>query len=667
MADSKAINYTYRENTKTPPEVSQWLRTKPENLSYPEFTNAAVMVALGVEEGSELDLDSITNSLSDMVSKGVAPSGGAPAAAASVSPDDVASAIRPAISQDGDLTRRRIEEAVDDLGQRIDALAVRPAEGVTSGEGGGSGVADATAAAVPVAPVVDLDGIARTDEVRQSIESAVSGVSEAVSAEGQATRDAVRESVKESAEGMAEAISRVDGKVDTILDAIQSAGGDLAEATGTAPADDGPNVIEDGSLTEEDLNFAVQRMKDTIRTEEQKTRNAIITKVDQAVAGIPAPADPQPAMDPAEMREMFESIKQSQALMLQSVDRKIDELKEEGAGRASSPDIVFDEATTAFFKRIHNSVSSILIRVDAMQAQLEHIQKIVERNGSAIRTLSRSNAAAEDSRLVMAGTSQFGDASEFIDSPEIEGLTSDSGRIHSWQLRGDDAQNDDGVPQDDGAPSLADDPDALISAVDADLQGSAPYVPSDEATDGNAVLRSLLGGVTTSRLGNEADMPDGTNGDSEETDGTGFVPMGGDEPAEVTPADRTEHVPGTEVADEAEGSHRPRITVPHRRHSSHAGLHHAEGGAEAVSGDGTISGDVATAGDVMGAADAESLAPTQPMPMGAGEVPAGQAHVPSPSSESVDDLIDGLDLGNVGSMASDPDELLTDTLQSLLG
>jgi hypothetical protein len=46
--------------------------------------------------------------------------------------------------------------------------------------------------------------------------------------------------------------------------------------------------------------------------------------------------------------------------------------------------------------------------------------------------------------------------------------------------------------------------------------------------------------------------------------------------------------------------------------------------------------------------------------------PTGAIPVSSPGAESVDAIIDGIDFNNVGSVVSDPDELLTDTLQSLL-
>lgn len=610
MADSKKTNFTYRVNTKTPAEVEEWLATKPDGLSYPEFVNAAIMVARSKEEGSEIDLDAITSSLADMVAKqGVAPAGQAPQGA-SASPEEVAEAVEPVVERDGERTRRHIDEAVESIGQMLDSMPQPEA-----GQGGASTSIDEAVVTVP-SPEVDLSGVASKDDLADLAQSVSTTLGESVETDGERTRDA---------------IGRVDEKVDAILEAMQSASvepmAEGADPAGGEP-DDGPNVVEDGTLTEEDINFAVQRIKDTIRTDGQKTRNAIVSKLDQTVASLPKPEEPRPAISPDEMHELFESLRQSNQAMLESLERKLEKAQPSGAQGTS--DIVFDEATTSFFKRIHSSVSSILIRVDAMQAQLEHIQKIVERNGSTLRTMSRGDQP-DDGRVILPSINQFDDASLFDDAPEIEDLPSDSGRIPKWH-REQPAKDPVAEPAPDGPIDFSDpgSPDdghsqrhPVISGIMDNLMSmTEPYLAASEPSpdqvtpSSNDVFVSLLGDVAKA--------------EGSQTEDVAERPEEGDEEKGDAPKER-----------------RPRISVPRRRRSPFHGGAHGSADDEAKVDEGGNEPTPLTHDDVM-----------QPT----GAVPAS-----SPGAEPVEEIIDGLDFDSVGSVASDPDELLTDTLQSLLG
>lgn len=604
MADSKKTNFTYRVNTKTPTEVEEWLATKPENLSYPEFVNAAIMVARSRESDSDLDLETVTNSLAEMVSAGgtANPAG---AAGSSASPEEVAQAVSPVISQDGEMTRSHIDEAVSQLSEQIGSIhipspyaATAPTDGLGLEPSGATGI-DAEEVAQSVAESV-------TESVTEAVaESVTDSVADAVTSAVQEDGDKTRESV----DSLAQSVDRMGKDMSDILEIMQSAG----DATGESQSDTSTNIIPDGQLTEDDLNFAVQRIKDTIRTDGQKTRNAIIAKIEQSIpekedAPI-ADAAVQPGLTSEDMQAMCDLIKQSNQAMIESLEQKIEAIQQ--AEAQGSRDIVFDEETTSFFKRIHSSVASILIRVDAMQAQLEHIQKMVERNGSTIRTMSRA-VTPDDGRAVLPGGNQFGDATLFAASPEIEELESAS----SWDATRKRWENAD----DRVAEQTLENPLGEVAQGD----GDALVAEQPVANDSDIVT---IGGKVVTPTAEEEPKGQGDGLDLSSPEAIFGNILNGLLPSDSSGSDNG----GTQ-------ERKPRITVPKRRRSHHRPVEEkpADGAEEAPADD-----------DIM--------------------QPTGKIPVVSPGAESVDDIIDGLDFDSVGAVTGDPDELLTDTLQNLLG
>lgn len=623
MADSKKTNFTYRVNTKTPAEVEEWLATKPDGLSYPEFVNAAIMVARAKEEGSDLDLDTITSSLAEMVNAGVAarPAGGG--AVASISADEVASAVKPIVSQDGEATRSHIDEVADRLGQQIEAISESatpsPFDDAFAPESGIRQATQVTPADIDAEEIAQSVSESVTESVSESVAEAVSdAVADAVQEDGEKTRDAVS--------GLAGSVDKVGEDVASILEALQSSSvpSSVTVEAEIGETDDSPNIVEDGQLGEDDLNFAVQRIKDTMRTDGQKTRNAIIDKIDKIdksiadqaqeivdILATKADKDDEPApqgISSEDMQAIADAIRQSNEMMLEAMDEKIAAIQQ--AEAQGSRDIVFDEATTSFFKRIHNSVASILIRVDAMQAQLEHIQKIVERSGSTLRTMSRGEAI-DDGRSIVSSRSQFGDTSMFSNAPEIEEVD-DAALVgmKPWDSR--DGGMRGAIPEDaagDGLFPFAEEP-------------AADDQPAEPAEEPRSMTASTETGVPFGFDTGSSSLMEDIFGKLDE------------EPKAQTAEDKTEKP----EKPERKG---PRISVPKRHRGHHVPV-----------------------------AEEEPVAaeePQEPLDKFGLMQPSASVPTASPSAEPLDSIIDGLDLGNVASVASDPDELLTDALQSLLG
>ena len=143
------IKFTYREGAKTPPVISEWLRAKPEGMSYPEYLNVVLIECLTDEDSAE------------RVAQNVA-AGASQAAGAASGPGVGVSAneIRSIVSDDGELTREAIR-----------GLSAGVAEGVagTSGEVPADvlSTGDAEAIAKSLIEAVERDG----EATRKAMES----------------------------------------------------------------------------------------------------------------------------------------------------------------------------------------------------------------------------------------------------------------------------------------------------------------------------------------------------------------------------------------------------------------------------------------------------------------------------------------------------------------
>lgn len=613
MADSK--KFTYRVNTKTPDEVKEWLDSKPDGVSSPDFINSAILVALAKDENSDVDIDTVMTRLQEMTAN---PTSAGKGGGSSVSPDELAQAVSSVIEDDGKRTRQRVEEAIGGIGdaveQAIGERLDRMSEAVA--QSGGDATAGLAMSPEDISQTVSqavsqgMSGI--------SLDGSLDGVAESIREDGDRTREAVSE--------VAGAVSGVDEKVSTILEAIQSAGGDAGEALGTEATgdDDDPDIIKDGSLTEEDLDFAVRRLKDTVRTDGQKTRNALAQKIDAIASEMPQPEAPQPSVSLEQMQAMFDELREGNKAMLAAVEKH---MEEGGSQSQGSKDIVFDEATTVFFKRIHNSVSSILIRVDAMQAQLDHIQKIVERNGSNIRTIARG-ADSDSDKIVIPGRPQYGDATDFADAPMVEEMPDEPLAI-AW----DDEQEPSGAVgginfgmPDEEAPTAQDASDGISEDV-AYTEPRKPYVPGAEPSPTrDDVLMSLLGDNRPSHDGDAS----GQDGDTTPADDEGR----GNEASGDAVGDAGAAAEATK--DDAQPARKPRVTVPRRRYQH---------GIRGASHDETTS-------------DGATTTPSQD---------GGDDRGASSVMDDFDDIIGKMDYDSVGDGNADPDGLLADTLKNLLG
>ena len=299
------IKFTYREGAKTPPVISEWLRAKPEGMSYPEYLNVVLIECLTDEDSAE------------RVAQNVA-AGSAPVAAGTGGV--TASEVRSIVSDDGALTR----EAIRDLSAGA------------SGEAGDANVG------------LSLNALSMEDA-----ESLAQSLIEAVEHDGAVTRKAM--------ETLSQTLSDIR---------------DVREDAGTTESDE----TETATRSDADLERIVTRLKDSILTDGQKTRE-MLDQVLEALsaahgsenAEVVTAAEADGALREvlrSDMLDMVSTIRQDSHVMRDDISRVVTEL-------AGNQSVSFDERTTKFLGNLHRSIAKLLAKVDTIQDQMSQVHKVV--------------------------------------------------------------------------------------------------------------------------------------------------------------------------------------------------------------------------------------------------------------------------------------------------